>query len=137
MTGLPYPGGVFIGGYGPPKDYNFYATAPNIPVSGPIYGGNPAITPYLQGKPQLSLPQETGWKDTVIMYPGTVTRIVVRHSPLDTLVGGTPLNYPFDPSGGDYVWHCHILDHEDNEMMRPYEVMSSGAIRSYIKGSDY
>jgi hypothetical protein len=36
------------------------------------------------------------------------------------------LLYPFDPSlGPGYVWHCHIVDHEDNEMMRPYGVVAS------------
>lgn len=31
--------------------------------------------------------------------------------------------FPFDPTTEPgYVWHCHILDHEDNEMMRPYKV---------------
>ena len=49
---------------------------------------------------------ETGWKDTVISYPGEVTRIRAR----------------FD-TAGLYVWHCHIIDHEDNEMMRPYAVV--------------
>lgn len=57
-----------------------------------------------------------GWKDTVKSYPGTVTRVIAK----------------FDlPSGTDvvpgkayrYVWHCHILEHEDNEMMRPYDVV--------------
>jgi len=48
---------------------------------------------------------ETGWKDTVIAYPGEVTRIKAR----------------FDLPGF-YVWHCHIVEHEDNEMMRPYHV---------------
>ena len=46
---------------------------------------------------------ETGWKDTVIAYPGEVTR----------------LNATFDIPGL-YVWHCHIVEHEDNEMMVPY-----------------
>jgi FtsP/CotA-like multicopper oxidase with cupredoxin domain len=50
-------------------------------------------------------PWETGWKDTVIVYPGQITRIKAR----------------FDRPGL-YVWHCHILEHEDNEMMRPYHV---------------
>jgi FtsP/CotA-like multicopper oxidase with cupredoxin domain len=50
-------------------------------------------------------PWETGWKDTVIAYPGEITRIKAR----------------FDLAGL-YVWHCHILEHEDNEMMRPYRV---------------
>jgi spore coat protein A, manganese oxidase len=47
---------------------------------------------------------ESGWKDTVRCPPNMVTRIIVR----------------FDgPFSGRYVWHCHILEHEDNEMMRP------------------
>jgi spore coat protein A, manganese oxidase len=53
-----------------------------------------------------------------------VTRIAVRFAPLDRpIVGTTSGNnyYTFDPTvGPGYVWHCHILDHEDNEMMRPY-----------------
>jgi FtsP/CotA-like multicopper oxidase with cupredoxin domain len=48
---------------------------------------------------------ETGFKDTVVAYPGQVTRIKAT----------------FDIAGL-YVWHCHIVDHEDNEMMRPYRV---------------
>lgn len=48
---------------------------------------------------------ETGFKDTVIAYPGEITRIKAK----------------FDLPGL-YVWHCHILEHEDNEMMRPYAV---------------
>jgi spore coat protein A len=51
------------------------------------------------------LPWETGFKDTVISYPGEVTRIKAR------------FDYP-----GFYVWHCHIVEHEDNEMMRPFHV---------------
>jgi spore coat protein A, manganese oxidase len=51
-------------------------------------------------------PDEVGWKDTVRAHPGMVTRIIARFE-----------GYP-----GRYVWHCHILEHEDNEMMRPYEV---------------
>jgi len=48
---------------------------------------------------------ESGYKDTVIVYPGQVTRVKAK----------------FDKSGL-YVWHCHIVEHEDNEMMRPYYV---------------
>jgi FtsP/CotA-like multicopper oxidase with cupredoxin domain len=50
-------------------------------------------------------PWETGYKDTVIAYPGQVTRIRAR----------------FD-NPGQFVWHCHIVEHEDNEMMRPYRI---------------
>jgi len=48
---------------------------------------------------------ETGYKDTVIAYPGEITRIKALY------------DVP-----GFYVWHCHIVEHEDNEMMRPYHV---------------
>jgi spore coat protein A len=51
------------------------------------------------------LPWETGFKDTVISYPGEITRVKMK------------FDYP-----GFYVWHCHIVEHEDNEMMRPYHV---------------
>ncbi len=55
-------------------------------------------------------PNEAGWKDTVRVTPGSNTRIIVK----------------FDGYAGRYVWHCHILEHEDNEMMRPFEVVSRG-----------
>jgi spore coat protein A, manganese oxidase len=48
---------------------------------------------------------ESGFKDTVIAYPGQATRVKVTFD--------TP---------GQFVWHCHILEHEDNEMMRPYRI---------------
>ena len=50
---------------------------------------------------------EYGFKDTVIAYPGEITRIKAR----------------FDIAGM-FVWHCHIIEHEDNEMMRPYRVVN-------------
>jgi FtsP/CotA-like multicopper oxidase with cupredoxin domain len=50
-------------------------------------------------------PSEHGIKDTVIAYPGQVTRLKARFT--------TP---------GQFVWHCHIVEHEDNEMMRPYRI---------------
>ena len=59
----------------------------------------------LIGQPKSPDPDEQGWKDTWVMYPGEVTRIIAK----------------FDLEGL-YVWHCHILSHEDHEMMRPYYV---------------
>jgi FtsP/CotA-like multicopper oxidase with cupredoxin domain len=50
-------------------------------------------------------PWENGFKDTVIAYPGQVTRVRAQFK--------TP---------GQFVWHCHIVEHEDNEMMRPYRI---------------
>jgi spore coat protein A, manganese oxidase len=55
--------------------------------------------------PRPPEPWETGFKDTVIAYPGEVTRVRAQFN--------TP---------GQYVWHCHIVEHEDNEMMRPYRI---------------
>lgn len=55
--------------------------------------------------PQPPEPWESGFKDTVIAYPGQVTRIKAQFN--------TP---------GQFVWHCHIVEHEDNEMMRPYRI---------------
>jgi spore coat protein A, manganese oxidase len=60
--------------------------------------------------------EQPAWKDTVKTYPGYVTRIIQRFD----LPPGTPV------APGQrfrYVWHCHILEHEDNEMMRPFEVV--------------
>jgi spore coat protein A len=48
---------------------------------------------------------ETGFKDTVTAYPGTVTRIQAQFK-----------------KPGQFVWHCHIVEHEDNEMMRPFRI---------------
>ena len=53
-------------------------------------------------------PIEACWKDTVRADPGMVTRIIIR----------------FEGFTGRYVWHCHILEHEDNEMMRPFDVVA-------------
>ena len=50
-------------------------------------------------------PWERGLKDTVIAYPEQVTRVRLRFG-----------------NAGQFVWHCHILEHEDNEMMRPYRI---------------
>jgi FtsP/CotA-like multicopper oxidase with cupredoxin domain len=137
----PYPAGVYIPGFGPPLDYNTGNTR--------ALGGNPDIAArdaknkllYLKGKAILPLPQETGWKDTVIMFPGQVTRIIVRWAPTDLAANTDPTaaSFPFDPNGGHgYVWHCHIVDHEDNEMMRPDEVVPNpNATRTFNKGTDY
>ncbi len=78
------------------------------------------VEPYLIGDPRPAAPNEQGWKDTVLVPPFTVTNIRVRFAPQD----GS--SFTFDPTQGPgYVWHCHILDHEDNEMMRPYKLVSA------------
>ena len=94
-----------------------------ITVAAPnVVGGNPDIAPFLTGPLTYAPPEERGWKDTVKMNPGEVTRILVRFSPNSDTTAVT--DFPFDATAEPgYVWHCHILDHEDNEMMRPYKVV--------------
>jgi spore coat protein A len=60
------------------------------------------------GPAQEPPPHERGWKDVVQAYPGMVTRIVAT----------------FDGFAGRYAWHCHLAEHEANEMMRPFEVVA-------------
>jgi FtsP/CotA-like multicopper oxidase with cupredoxin domain len=112
-----YPPGMIIPGYGPPTDYS-------KPNADGALGGNPAFSPFLQGPIIPPNPNEVGWKDTVKVFPGFVNRFVIRWAPQATLVGGVQPGqnlFSFDPTTGPgYVLHCHILDHEDNEMMRPY-----------------
>ena len=60
------------------------------------------ILVQLQEQPVPPLKNDQGWKDTVKILPGTVTKIIVKFT-----------------LPGLFVWHCHILSHEDNEMMRP------------------
>jgi len=87
---------------------------------------------YLLGERIEPDDNEKGWKDTVRMNPNQVTRIIVRFAPQNTpcsAVWPGKNMYPFDPTlGPGYVWHCHILDHEDNEMMRPFDVINNGKL---------
>jgi spore coat protein A len=64
----------------------------------------------LVGKARLPAANEAGWKDTAIVNPRDVLTILVR----------------FEGYTGRYVFHCHMLEHEDNDMMRPYEVVGGG-----------
>ena len=65
-------------------------------------------------------PNELGWKETVPMYPGTVTRVIMKFdlSPIVTAKGKV-IPTPVSPrtGGHEYVWHCHILEHEEHDMM--------------------
>lgn len=54
-------------------------------------------------------PNEKSWKDTIAAPAGQITRVIIK----------------FGPFSGDYVWHCHILEHEDYDMMRPMRVVES------------
>ncbi|MGD8376983.1 MAG: multicopper oxidase domain-containing protein, partial [Acidobacteriota bacterium] len=60
--------------------------------------------------PQPPLPQETGWKDTAVVGPGEILRVIAR----------------FEDYKGRYAYHCHILEHEDHEMMRQFQTVRCG-----------
>ncbi|MDX2506295.1 MAG: multicopper oxidase domain-containing protein [Gammaproteobacteria bacterium] len=110
------PDGTTSGGGGTAEQWNLW----NFTVDGhPIHvhlvkfkvlgrtaiGGGASIITTATG----AQPWENGWKDTVITYPGEVTSLAAD----------------FDINGL-YVWHCHILEHEDNEMMVPFCVGEEG-----------
>jgi spore coat protein A, manganese oxidase len=74
---------------------------------------NPDPRPFFNGAPAAPDANERGWKDTVRANPGQVTRIRARW----TLPKGVA-------APQRYVFHCHILEHEDNSMMRPLEIVA-------------
>jgi spore coat protein A len=88
-------------------------------------GRNPATKPrlanYLMGDVQPPAPEETGRKDIVIAYPGMVSRIVLNFSVPKPIprIPGTAVRFP-----AEYIHHCHMLEHEDNEKMRPWQVIA-------------
>jgi FtsP/CotA-like multicopper oxidase with cupredoxin domain len=103
------------------------------------------VGPYLLGAPRGPDAWENGWKDTAKSFPGEVLVIEATWDGrwrdaapapgtpwLDPVTGrqitdlnGNPVAPPYFEAvtSGPYVWHCHIVDHEDNEMMRPTLVM--------------
>ena len=70
-----------------------------------VAGGNVVQPIQVFGVPTPPQAWESGLKDTVTAYPGQVTRIRAHFE-----------------RPGQFVWHCHILEHEDNEMMRPFRI---------------
>jgi spore coat protein A len=75
--------------------------------------------PNYQGPLMAPDLNELGWKETVRMNPGEVTRVIMKFD-LPTV----PFTVPASPrtGGNEYVWHCHILEHEEHDMMRPLVV---------------
>jgi spore coat protein A, manganese oxidase len=70
---------------------------------------NGTIVPV--GSPQPPPPNEAGWKETVAANPFEITRVIAR----------------FDDCAGLYSYHCHILEHEDHEMMRQFQTVANAA----------
>jgi spore coat protein A, manganese oxidase len=160
--GLAFPGdgpggvcaaGVYCPGFGPPLRYDSGLTRLFNNQTLNVLGGNVDVTPFLANLVKPADPDEAGWKDTVMAPPGMVTRIIARFAPTEIPVNApaAQLGYPFYPNDSTnpsdvyathgYVWHCHIIDHEDNEMMRPDVFLNNPAVpaasRTYLQGTNY
>jgi FtsP/CotA-like multicopper oxidase with cupredoxin domain len=103
-------------------DVAAYLQANPRPASGTVW--SPNVDPYLQGTPLLPQAWEAGGKDTVGCPAGSVTRVLVRFPSAEEL--GFDPDASFTAVDGmqlqGYVWHCHILDHEDDCMMARYRI---------------
>ncbi len=90
-----------------PFDTNAYLLTPVGQPAVPVY--NPA---FPARGPEAT---ELGWKETIKMHPGEVTTVVMRFA-----LPKVPFKVPLSPrtGGHEYVWHCHILEHEEHDMMR-------------------
>ena len=97
---------------------------PNLPLNRPTV--NLPVDKYLIGEPTLPKSNELGWVDTIRTNLGEVTRILIRFAPTCCNSSKVKIGenlFPFDPTKEPgYVWHCHMLSHEDNDMMRPFTV---------------
>lgn len=97
-----------------PEQWNIYNTTADVhpihvhQVQFQVIGRQPFTGGTSKSGSNLPLPIESGIKDTIIAYPGEITSIKIN----------------FDITGL-YVWHCHMLDHEDNELMRPLLVSAN------------
>ena len=110
------PGVVPTDPTGPPLAYSLPGTT--LPDGSTLMGGSPDVTPFLTGVSTPAAPNEQGWKDTIKIASGEVAELIVRFSPNDNTAA-----FPFDATAPlGYVWHCHILEHEENDMMRRYTV---------------
>ena len=77
---------------------------------------------------------ELGWKETVRMNPGEVTTVAMKFDlPVASALNPEPPGSPrFDKTdfagAAEYLWHCHILEHEEHDMMHPVLVIPKGAV---------
>jgi len=112
----------------------------HLPVTRPIVVDP---TPFLMGSVIPPEPYETGWKDTIVARPNEVMRLVARWAPQETPTGGVSPGqnqFPIQPvsptTDAWYLWHCHVLGHEDNDMMRRMPLVNAWASgKSYVTGT--
>lgn len=94
----------------------------------------PSAEDYVIGPLEDPAPYERGWKDTVRCPRGQITRVLVQWPTAEEL--GFDPDAPFSAPDGTplqgYVWHCHMLDHEDNVMMRRIRIVDAMAAESAV-----
>ena len=98
-----------------PFDVDQIDTSVSPPQVDTLMFTGPRVKPKDEDSRPFLKYEQDAFKDTVKAFPGEVTRVMMRFD----LPTGTPV------TRGDkyrYVFHCHILEHEDNDMMRPYDV---------------
>ncbi len=88
------------------------------PFAAKKYTGVPSYTGPAVAPPAF----EAGWKETVRMNPGEVTTVIMKFT-LPTVQNVTSIPSSLRTGGNEYVWHCHILEHEEHDMMRPLVVI--------------
>lgn len=110
-----------------------YGAAAGYPASGYSATGfprsttaPPTVDQFVKGAVKGPAANEAGWKDTILAMPGQVTRILVPFGPeaVPDLSGGYVPMAIGTAYTGDYVSHCHILEHEDNDMMMRYQIQA-------------
>jgi FtsP/CotA-like multicopper oxidase with cupredoxin domain len=106
-------------------DVNAYLEANYPEIDDPANAGSgpwpvPSAESFVRGQLRAPDANEMGWKDTVRANPGEITRLLVPFGA--AAAAGIPFGNSFT---GDYVFHCHILEHEDNEMMLRYRVVNA------------
>lgn len=87
---------------------------------------NPPAEEFVTGPMTPPEPWESGWKDTVRTQGNSITRIAVRFPTAGELGFDPDATYPGEnrKTLQGYVWHCHLLDHEDHEMMLPFRTVA-------------
>ncbi len=85
------------------------------PFDAENYDGTPSFTGPLRGPDE----NEIGYKETVRVNPNEMAMVIMRFE-----LPEVPFPVPQSPRTGnyEYVWHCHILEHEEHDMMRPMVV---------------
>jgi len=115
-----------VAAYGPVPPTTAWPTTGWPVPNTPVIGTSPSVTPFLMGGASTPAPNEQGWKDTIVAMPGEVTRILVPFgATIPGIIPGTtagPMAIGASHTG-KYVSHCHILEHEENDMMMRFTIV--------------